>query len=254
MHAQDISYDEINNTKITTEELGQAIHDIQKLTGKPLEVYGSDACLMSMVEVASEMGSAAKYFVGSQADEPADGWPYNKFLARWVKNPFVDGDQVGKILTEEYFAAYTGGIYGKSEVTFSSLDLSKLNSVQNEMQILSHELLTLSDQQLQTAFAFLPTVQKFNYGDYKDLSDFLLMLKQNSPSNSAAVDSVIASVKNLITLHGATPLAYGKASGISIWVPNNKKEWDFKGSGARYQGLTFHQKTLWGEVLKRLYP
>src|SRR5207249_497818 len=94
---------------ITTLQLGQAIQEVSKAIGHKLDVYGSDACLMSMVEVAGEMSKSVDTFVGSEEVEPGEGWPYVTLLKRWSANPKSTPAQVGKILAEEYVKAYSTG-------------------------------------------------------------------------------------------------------------------------------------------------
>jgi hypothetical protein len=53
----------------------------ERLGGRPFDVYASDACLMQSVEVAGELGVAARYVVGSeQVEEEYVGLPYRTWL------------------------------------------------------------------------------------------------------------------------------------------------------------------------------
>ena len=122
---RDISFDDNTGNKISTEELGLAMGEAQKITGEKIEIYGSDACLMGMAEVAGEMKDSVKYFAGSQDLEPGEGWPYGPFIQRWTAKPEMDGRELAKVLTEEYIKSYSGGVYGNKSVTFSAYDLSK---------------------------------------------------------------------------------------------------------------------------------
>ena len=56
---KDISYDDVSGHVITTEQLALAMGEIQKITGNKVELYGSDACLMAMAEIAGEMSLMA---------------------------------------------------------------------------------------------------------------------------------------------------------------------------------------------------
>ena len=51
------------------------------LNGEPIDVYGSDACLMQMVEVAYEFKKQVRYIVGSANMEGKMGWPYRDILS-----------------------------------------------------------------------------------------------------------------------------------------------------------------------------
>ena len=51
------------------------------LNGEPIDVYGSDACLMQMVEVAYEFKKQVRYIVGSANMEGKMGWPYRDIFS-----------------------------------------------------------------------------------------------------------------------------------------------------------------------------
>jgi hypothetical protein len=58
----------------------------ERLGGRPIDVYASDACLMQSVEVAGELAGAARYVIGSeQKEEDYVGLPY----ATWL--PMLNG-------------------------------------------------------------------------------------------------------------------------------------------------------------------
>ena len=51
----DISLDEFTGHLITTKQLGQAMAQAAGLIGHKVDIYGSDACMMAMAEVATEI-------------------------------------------------------------------------------------------------------------------------------------------------------------------------------------------------------
>ncbi len=126
---RDISWDDDTGHFMTTKQLGQALAEAAKAIGHKVDLYGSDACLMGMAEVAGEMSNSVEFSVGSEETEPGEGWPYDGLLSRWSALPTASASDVAKILTTEYVKSYQGGSQGKSEVTFSAFDLSKLNKV-----------------------------------------------------------------------------------------------------------------------------
>ena len=52
---KDISWDETTGNHITTEQLATALSESSKIIGHKIDIYGSDACLMAMVEIANLM-------------------------------------------------------------------------------------------------------------------------------------------------------------------------------------------------------
>jgi len=53
-------------------QLGDAMYKASQIIGHPVDIYGSDACLMSMPEISTQMRNAVDYFIGSEEVEPGD--------------------------------------------------------------------------------------------------------------------------------------------------------------------------------------
>jgi hypothetical protein len=60
--------------------LRTALSQMARKTGKPIDVYASDACLMQMVEVASELAPHTRYIVGSAQIQSFLGLPYRRIM------------------------------------------------------------------------------------------------------------------------------------------------------------------------------
>lgn len=248
---QDISYDDISHNVITTEQLGMAMQQASEITGEKIELYGSDACLMSMIEVAYEMNGSVKYFAGSQELEPGEGWPYTHFIRRWVSNPYINGAQLGQILTEEYVRAYQGGVYGTQEVTFSVFDVRKLQNLISPLRNLGQQLFQMDRMDLNDLREQIYYTQGYFNTDYRDLKHFSVNLKNSTRyRNLAGLEQVKAGVENAVTSNITTG-TYANSYGISIWLPLYATDWN--DSGERYKGLKIHRDTGWGNFLERLY-
>jgi hypothetical protein len=244
----DLSYDDLSGHVITTEQLGLALAEIAKLAGGKIELYGSDACLMAMGEVAAEVQSSVKYFAGSQETEPGAGWPYSQFLAHLTAHPDWNGGQAGAALAEDYKAAYSGGVYGQAEVTFSTFDMSKFDAFLGAVRALSSELTALDAQAFSAVQSAGKTALGFTLPDYKDLGDFLdgaestgaLRASQSLGAVRAALGHLVVSTQNSGT--------YAKAHGLSVWLPEAT---DFSSFSERYQAMKFNQKTGWYNFLAK---
>ena len=77
-----------------------------KLLGKPLDLLGMDACLMSCLEVAFQSAGDVRAIVSSEELEPGDGWPYDKILADLRAKPTMDGATLGKAVVKRYIESY----------------------------------------------------------------------------------------------------------------------------------------------------
>jgi len=247
----DISIDDVTGHAITTEELGQALERISQKLGRKIDIYGSDACLMAMAEIMNEMKDSVEVFVGSEETEPDKGWPYGDVLRRWTALPFASREDVAKIVVEEYFNAYSDGVYGKDDVTLSAVDLAKFDSFQTDFKNFSNYLHQLSSTQIRQIKKIARSTQSFASVDYKDLGDFLRRLSDKKLGlDSSALSAIHNSLSKFVIESQVTP-QYNLAQGVSIWLPTDKSDW--QSYQARYQNLKFDQGTGWSQFLGLLF-
>lgn len=247
LHPTDISFDDNTGNKITTEQLGLALAEAKKIIGHNVDIYGSDACLMQMVEVAAEMKDSVDYFVGSQELEPGDGWPYEPFMAKWGAAPTQTPAEISILLSKEYLKSYSGGVYGTSNITFSALDMSKLDAVISSSGQLAQHMKSFSMEDLKKIKEEVANVQSFYYSDYVDYGDFLkkveaLPLQKDNKlimQAKADLDALVMSTDN--------SLNYARATGLSIWIPTFET-----GEMTRYSGLQYSKLSGWNSFLQAL--
>lgn len=246
----DISWDDTTGSFMTTQQLGQAMAESAAIIGHKVDVYGSDACLMAMAEVAGEMKSAVDVFVGSQELEPGQGWPYDDLLARWNAKAGTSPAEVGRILTEVYVKAYTGGQYGRQEVTLSAYDLSKMEQFEAAVSALGRTLMGLDAPSRAKAVQSFRGSINFYYDDYRDLQDFMTLLeKANVESLKGA--TLFSDMKRAIgefVIANAVTKDYARAGGVSIWMPGNLPA--FNSYAERYAPLSFQAATDWSSTLR----
>ncbi len=242
-HVNDISFDDNTGNKITTEQLGLAMAESAKIIGHKVDVYGSDACLMAMGEIAAELKNSVSYFVGSEDVEPGYGWPYTPFISRWAKNPSASPRDVSVFITEEYLKSYDGGVYGSMDVTFSSMEMAQFGPFLDSMKVLNTSLTQLSASDLATAKAAADSTQAYTLGDYKDLGDFITrMQRAKVQMNSNVLTDVRQSIQRLIVSGGGTG-HFSTAKGISLWIPT--QSYELSSYRERYSQLSFNLSTGW---------
>jgi hypothetical protein len=249
--ALDISWDDNTDHSISTEKLGQALAYAAKIIGHKVDIYGSDACLMAMAEVANEMTDSVAYFVGSQEVEPGAGWPYNDLLSRWEATPNATPEEVSKILVDVYVKSYERGNPYKEEVTFSAYDLSKLSALNAAVANFGTKLAQLSPSDRANVLSISRKVQRFSKPDYADLMDFVNQLAAANIRvlTQEDIGALQAASKDVIIANAVTN-QYAKATGLSIWLPTNIS--DYKRYSTRYQGLQFNARTHWNDALSSL--
>lgn len=248
IHVQDISWDDRTGNNMTTEQLAQAMAESAKIIGHKVDVYASDACLMGMIEVASEMKDSVQYYVGSQDVEPGAGWPYNTFLTKWTSQiGTLNASGVAKLLSKDYTAAYNGGIYGKRPVTMSAYDLSQIAAYEEAFKQVGADLNSLSAADLDKAKTAAGNTKYFTSWDYRDALDFLTNL-EGSGIKFGSFNALRSAQKNFVMSNDQTQDQ--KTWGVSVWLPTDDS--DYSPYSQRYQNLKFNQASDWGSFLKKM--
>lgn len=243
----DISFDDETGNHITTEQLGLAMNEIKAYIGRKVDIYGSDACLMQMIEVAAEMKDSVNYFVGSQDLEPGEGWPYAPFMQAWTANPSISAKDLSILLSKEYLKAYSGGVYGRSNVTFSALDVTQLDALNNSTAALATHLKSLDATALKKVKAAANAAQDFYYSDYKDLGDFVKRIEALQINADAQLLSQVKTDLSKVVLTTDNSAAFAGATGLSIWMPSYSSSYM-----ERYKGLEFDKLTNWSSLITSL--
>lgn len=245
VRVSDISWDERTGSSIKTEELADVLHEAARRIGHKIDLYASDACLMSMIEVAYQMQGAVETFAGSQETEPGDGWPYDTFLAKWSRNPNASSLDVGKMLADayaEYYKAQTG-----EQSTFSVLKMSALPFLVQKMGLLARELRNVSDKaKLRKLAGSAVRFFSFDYVDIGSLNKELLKVEPNGGLRSA-ITAVNTQLSKTVYYNRANV----DANGLSVWWPLDANDWTEH--NARYERLDFNRATGWHAFLKNLF-
>jgi hypothetical protein len=246
---RNISYDDFSGHSIDTVELGLAMEDAARAIGHKVDLYGSDACMMAMIEVADEMADSVSYFLGSEETEPGDGWPYDKVLRRWTASPTMSTPELTKVVTDEYVKYFQNGLIPK-QVTLSSFDLSHMAAVERAIADFGENVKKLSPADAQKAVTAIFNSQRFYQRDYVDLGDYLFQIESSAiPSiTHEAIGNASSALTGLI-VDNQTTSGYLKATGATIWLPTRD---NFGGYVNRYRKLKFAKSTGWDAALEWL--
>jgi hypothetical protein len=224
-------------------EMKKVLADTRKLLKRRLDVFGMDACLMSMAEVGYQVRDSADFVVGSEQTEPLDGWPYSTILAEVTKKPSMTPREVGALIVDRYVASYT-----RDSVTQSACDLSKIGALATAVAGLTAALQTsLHDVSTrQRILAARTQAQSYEVADNIDLVDFCELLKQSLPATPIAqrCQEVITAVQSGYVVAQAHKGADLKDShGVAIYFPT-------QAVSPLYSGLDFSRTTGWDAFLK----
>jgi hypothetical protein len=206
---------------------------------------------MNMLEVAYQVHTACHCLVGSQENEPGDGWPYDTILARLVANPEMDPAMLGAVIVEEYNTFYRRH-YPNLPVTQSALYLDRIEPLAELVSDLGDLLRAQIEADWQAGNTLvslaLYDVQRFTDRDYVDLYHFCQLLVAQNPGS--VISEAAGRILTFLQQEGDSPLiAEGHggpgmrhAHGISIYIPE-------RSLSPLYQRLEFVKNHRWDEFL-----
>ncbi len=245
---KDISWDDVTGNYMTTEQLALALNESAKIIGHKVDVYGSDACLMGMVEIAHEMKDAVDVFVGSEETEPADGWPYDSFLREWNKLSDLENPRaVASTLTDAYEDYY---LAKNQSVTLSAFDLKFIEPLNQALRNFSDSFQGLKPADLRKIAKAAKESTKFTNDDYVDLGDFINHVKalKIGRLKDTTMNDISASAKDFVVSNKT--IGFPKAEGAAIWIPTDSST--YSRYADRYSRLGFDQATHWSDVAKEI--
>jgi hypothetical protein len=243
-----ISLDENTGHQFSTPDLGAAMSQAAQIIGHKVDVYGSDACLMAMAEIAGEMSDSVNYLVGSQEVEPGPGWPYTEILNGWNQKSGMTPVEMANVVVQQYVKSYQGGSNGHEEVTFSAFDLSQMGALESAVTALGQKMLGLSSSDKSKIVKAINKTQNFTDADYGDLEDFLGKM-QSTNMDSGVLSNVKTAASQFVIANSDTD-KFSNAHGVSIWLPSKLRT--YSNYSSDYAPLKFNTATGWGAALGSL--
>ena len=252
----DLSNDDFTNHVITTPELGLALQQSARIIGHKVDLYGSDACSMASLEVATELKDDVHYFVGSEELEGSDGWVYDQILQQLQQNPGADARELGRIIADTYLAGNpdsdkSGGL------TLSVSDLSQLDGFLAGISDLGKTISQMTEDELVDVREAADMSQRFwSSSDYRDGADFLknLDIIMKDDDSSLKIDPQLMAYLHTsfekIAVHSIHSPKYYSAYGLTLWIPQYMKL--YKTHELEYQKLKFNQLTGWNTALRKI--
>jgi hypothetical protein len=241
-----IAFDDEAKDFIDNIELKRVLAEVRKTLGRPLDIVGFDACLMSMLEVEAQIQETALYSVGSQEEEPGDGWPYDRILKQLAAKPATAPEKLARLVVQEYAASYRAG----DGVTLSAVDLAATDKVSHAVDALAKVLVKhLRDGAAANLIGTVRAkVQEYSapYDDYVDLVDLCNGLRHvvADAALSHACSEVKTAVAAMVLASEFRGEAVERSNGLSIYFPKKKVS-------KLYATLDFGKQNAWAEFIDR---
>jgi len=225
-----ICYDDTSGgDALDNRELRIVLAGLCALLGRKIDLLGMDACLMNMVEVAYQLRESVSVIVGSEIEEPFDGWPYAEILTRLSAKPRQDAAALARWIVKSYLLSYRG----KDEtVTQSALDLSRIGEMTAKVDALSASLLAALETDAKLIEAAWRRSPRFYDDNYIDLACFAKSFRKKAGAElHAKVVDLIAALKagkgRAILCQGKIGREVRGTCGLSIYFPGaQKNDWE----------------------------
>lgn len=237
-----IAYDDHARDFLDNLELKGVLQRVTASLGRPLDLLGMDACLMSMAEVLYELRDTAQVSVASEQTEPGDGWPYDKVLLALAATPAMTAQELGKVVVQKYLAAYGA----RSNVTQTACDLARCADLARAIDALGQALLSyLAVPTVRAAvLEARKDVQSYERDDYVDLQDLCDLLEAGCPEPAvkAACAQARAAVQACVIENGWKGDEVANSHGVAVYFPRKKVS-------ALYRKLDLASATTWDDFL-----
>ncbi len=211
--------DELNQNKtIPVSEISTAIMK----AGVFFDIIAFDACLMGTVETAYALRNQTKYLIASEQATPACGLYYTTWLGALERNPAITTQRLGRVILDSF--SLHAGIEANIPTTISIMDVSRAETLVNQMSLFSGDLLNVKE-----------TVELLgkNEGIFDQFD--LLSIMDGTPQITAAAQALAYEVRN--------SSAADQYCGTAIYVPAYKPE-DFSVMKEELKKIGFNQTYL----------
>ncbi len=215
--------------------------------GKKIDILGMDACLMTMVEVAWQLRDSVEILVGSEIEEPNDGWPYAEIIAFLTAKPKSKTHIVAKEVVKQYIASYRDD--GET-VTQSAINTAATVEIVQTLNPLAAEILSDFDKNRKLIEWAWERVPKFYDDNYLDLYAFARKLRSKDQGRiREKADALLAALRTgktkSLLCQGKLGREVAGTKGLSIYFPADS-------INPAYRGLDFANDCRWADFLERV--
>ena len=242
-------------------QIGEALAEAEKETGKKPDVLIFDACLMAQAEVGYEMKDRADVMVASEEVVGGIGMPYvpmMKGMNKLAEEGKVTADNIAKMMIDE--CAETSE---ESTTTFSAIRLGQMENMKKSLDGLADAFVKTKVPKedikflLHNTTSFSQGSSSAPYRDFKDVGHFAdnilkfkyltngIVIKAAEEVKKALADAVIAEE------HIQGDEDYSQVQGLSVYAPKSDK-YVSKGVYKDYKETAMSKDGTWDEFIEDL--
>jgi hypothetical protein len=245
-----VCFDDGSGHSLDTVELGRVLHKAARALGRPLDILGMDACLMSNIEVACQAGSHVRHIVASETLEPYSGWPYAKILKLLTGSPHAASADVAAQMARACVPPCPDRDPA-FPVARSALNLSAMDQLTHPLSHLAEALITHMPRASREIFTAQRDSLRFQRETLWDIADFCRKLETTTSSRKvrSAARKVRAALRpgwgRFVSAKAHSGSGLEHCGGVSIYLqpptaPISK----------HYSRLAFAREHPWWRLLK----
>ena len=237
-----ISYDDETGNNINTPQLAMAIKEMGGVN-----IYGSDACLMQMAEVAYELKDITEYVVGSEETEPGEGGDYSGFLVPFVNATVApDSAAAAKLFVDSY-----GNFYDKTGegYTQSMINSKAMAAFPDVVKKFTSAVMKAGDSRtVRTAISKIIYFDDPSNKDFADFADYMARNSENEEVRATAQELSSYIKNNLVSSNRSGKGRYGgqdyaaQAHGLAIYLATKRPY-------SHYADLSWSKASGWLDFL-----
>jgi hypothetical protein len=208
-----------------------------------VDLLGFDACLMGMVEVHYQLKDYVDVIVGSEENEPGDGYPYNDIL-NYIKNyPDATPSELGQQIVIKYDNSYPS-YYDITQAAAVALTPEFVTSLQG----FSSELNSIVGAQKSNIQTSRSNSLNFGEASYIDLYDFANEIKTSCSGPIQTKAQYLMDNITDIIIEERHSSSFADAHGFSIYFPESQYDY-----APNYENSDFATDLQWDEFLTYYY-
>ncbi|MEA3432426.1 MAG: clostripain-related cysteine peptidase [candidate division WOR-3 bacterium] len=249
-----ICYEGSNFISIAGGEFREAIKSISSSLGKNIDILLLDACLMQMVEVASEVYPFVDFIVGSEQLVPDFGFPYDKILLMLTSDPSVEIKAFSDSISSFYVQyCKEEGIDAQASSIELTLFADLLQSLKNLTALLKNDpqnsLIRIARDSVQT-FNFATSPPPIPEDQYVDICHFAELISEYESEVTSTAEEVVDLTHSMI-FSKYTGESLENSKGLSVWFPYKYSQFCLNYS--KYRNLVYAMTTEWEKFLFAYY-
>lgn len=215
-----------------------------------LDLFATDACLMSTLEVADAIAPSVKFWVASEELQPGPGFEYTLAIGALAQNPKLDGAGFGKAFVNAMRVGYGKGTQAHDPTVTSALfDMGKIGAVRvavdNFAKIMAKDLesnkipMGMASEVVDTFGPRTDPISgpKDGFADLVQVAAVVRDTSSKADAKASATAVIAALDASRLDKHNGDDRSH--ARGMSIWLPPPE---------VVSQGLPHYRKTPFGKA------